>query len=183
MIIPGFVVALATFPGVIVHEAAHVFFCKLRRVAVLDMCFIRVGNPAGYVIHEEVDDFTSTFLICVGPLLINSLLCVLICLPAFAPLQVFHLVHPLSYFLMWLGVSIGMHAFPSTQDATNLYNQAKKAAKSLNPLALLSFPLVFVIVLANALSLLWFNYFYGLALGVGLPMLVFEGSIHVTGLR
>lgn len=174
IIIPGFLISLVTFPGVIVHEAAHMFFCKLRRVAVFDMCFFRVGNPAGYIIHEEIGSFTTAFLVCVGPLLINSLLCVIICFPAFMPVRVFHIEHPLSYFLLWLGVSIGMHAFPSTHDATNLYQQAKKAAKTLNPLALLSFPLVLLIVLANVLSIFWADYLYGIALGLGLPELIFR---------
>jgi hypothetical protein len=150
IIIPGFLIALATFPGVIVHEAAHMFFCKLRRVAVLNMCFFRIGNPAGYIVHEEIGDFTSAFLVSVGPLLINAMLCVVICFPAFRPVRVFHLEHPLSYFLLWLGVSIGMHAFPSTHDATNLYQHAKKAAKNLNPLAILSYPLVVAIIRARA---------------------------------
>jgi hypothetical protein len=174
MIIPGFVICLATFPGVIVHEAAHMFFCKLRRVAVFDMCFFRIGNPAGYIIHEEIGDFTSALLVCVGPLLINSLLCIVICFPAYMPVQMFHLQHPLSYVLLWLGVSIGMHAFPSTHDATNLYQHAKKAAKTFNPLALLSFPLVLLIVVANVLSIVWADYLYGIALGLGLPGLIFQ---------
>jgi hypothetical protein len=174
MIIPGFVVCLLTFPGVIVHEAAHMFFCKLRRVAVLDMCFFRVGNPAGYIVHEEIGDFTSAFLICVGPLLVNSLLCIVICFPAFMPVRVFEIAHPLSYFLLWLGVSIGMHAFPSNHDAQNLFEHAKRAARSLNPLAILSFPLVLLIMLANLSSIFWGDYFYGVALGLGLPDLVFR---------
>jgi hypothetical protein len=175
IIIPGFLIAIVTFPGVIVHEAAHMFFCKLRRVAVLDTCFFRVGNPAGYIIHEEIGDFTSAFLICVGPLLINSLLCILICFPAYMPVRVFDIKDPLSYFLLWLGVSIGMHAFPSTHDATNLLQHAKKAVKNYNPLALLSFPLVLLIMAANVLSMFWADYLYGLALGIGVPELIFKG--------
>jgi hypothetical protein len=174
IIIPGFLISLLTFPGVIVHEAAHMFFCKLRRVAVFDVCFFRVGNPSGYVIHEDIHDFTSAFLICVGPLLINSLLCILICFPAFMPVRMFDLEEPLSYVLLWLGVSIGMHAFPSSQDATNLFAYAKKAAKTLNPLALLSFPLVLLIFVANILSVVWADFFYGIALGLLLPEFVFR---------
>ncbi len=173
IIIPGFLISLLTFPGVIVHEAAHMFFCKLRHVAVFDMCFFRVGNPSGYIIHEEIDDFTSAFLICVGPLLINSLLCVFICFPAFMPIRIFHIEHPLSYVLMWLGISIGMHAFPSNGDAQNLYHHAQKAAKSLNPLAILSFPLVGLIMVVNVLRFFWADFFYGIALGFGLPAWVF----------
>ena len=53
IIIPGWLIALVTFPGVIVHEAAHFLFCRLRRVAVFDVCYLRFGNPAGYVIHSK----------------------------------------------------------------------------------------------------------------------------------
>ncbi|MGW8257701.1 MAG: hypothetical protein ACWGMZ_09475 [Thermoguttaceae bacterium] len=159
MIIPGFVIAILTFPGVIVHEAAHMFFCKLRRVAVIDYCFFRVDDPAGYVVHEQIDNFTTAFLVCVGPLLINSLLCFVICFPAFMPVRIYAVDHFLSYFLLWLGVSIGMHAFPSNQDAKNLFQQAQKAIKSRNPLAVLSFPLIGLIFAANALSFFWADYF------------------------
>ena len=62
IIIPGFLISLATFPGVIVHEAAHMFFCKLRHVAVFNMCFFRIGNPAGYIIHEDISNFTDGVL-------------------------------------------------------------------------------------------------------------------------
>ena len=89
MLIPGWFISIVTFPGVIVHEAAHMLFCRLRRVAVLDVCFFRTGNPAGYVLHEPVADFNTQFLICVGPFIVNSLLCFLICFPAFVPVRVF----------------------------------------------------------------------------------------------
>ena len=126
--IPGFLVAIATFPGVIVHEAAHLFFCKLRKVAVFQVCFFRFGNPAGFVVHEQVDDFTTSFLVSVGPFIINSALCIVFCFPAFLPVRVFGVPDPVSYFWLWLGVSIGMHAFPSTQDARVLWRSAKEAA-------------------------------------------------------
>lgn len=171
VIIPGFVVSAVTFPGVIVHEAAHMLFCRLRRVAVLDVCFFRFGNPSGYVIHENTEDFPTTFLVSVGPFIVNSLLCMLICFPAFLPVKVFGILNLPSLFLLWLGVSIGMHAFPSTGDARNLLAQAKKAAGEMNPLAIISYPIVVLIYIANALSVIWFDAIYGLAIGLGLPAL------------
>ncbi|MEN6439518.1 MAG: DUF3267 domain-containing protein [Syntrophobacter sp.] len=170
--IPGQLIALATFPGVIVHEVAHMLFCKLRGVPVLDVCFFRFGNPAGYVVHAEIDNFNTSFLVSVGPFLINSLLCIIICFPAFFPFQVFGLRHPHSYFLLWLGISIGMHAFPSTQDARVLLSHARRAVHSWNPLAILSFPLVVIIYLANILTIFWLDYLYGIGLGLGLPALL-----------
>jgi hypothetical protein len=172
MIIPGFLVTILTFPGVIVHEAAHMLFCKMRGIAVFDVCFFRFENPCGYVVHEKIDDFTSAFLVSVGPFILNSFLCIFICLPAYLPMQVFNIQEPLSLVLMWLGLSIGMHAFPSNQDAANLFAQSKEAAASLNPLAILSFPLVLVIFVANVASIFWADLFYALALGIGLPSLV-----------
>jgi hypothetical protein len=174
MIIPGELIALLTFPGVIIHEAAHMLFCKWGRVAVLDVCFFRVGNPAGYVIHEEPRSFHTAFLISVGPFIVNSILCILLCFPAFVPVRIFDRPDPISYFLLWLGLSIGMHAFPSTQDARVLWNHAAVAAKRLNALAILSFPLVVVIFIANIGSFFWLDLIYGAAIGLGLPEYVFN---------
>ncbi len=172
--IPGILIAIATFPGVIVHEAAHLYFCKLRKVAVFEVCFFRFGNPVGYVIHEDTDDFTTSFLVAVGPFIINSLLCIAFSFPAFVPVRIFGQGDPLSYFWIWLGVSIGMHAFPSTQDARVLWRAARKAVKTWNLLALASFPLVVLIYVANLLSFFWFDTLYGLAIGLGLPELILK---------
>jgi hypothetical protein len=174
MFIPGELIALVTFPGVIIHEAAHMLFCKLGRVAVFDVCYFRFGNPAGYVVHEPPQNFGTAFLISVGPFIVNSLLCIILCFPAYVPVQVFNRADPVSYFLLWLGLSIGMHAFPSTQDAKVLWQQAGKAARKFNPLAILSYPLVVVIYIANFGSILWLDLIYGAAIGLGLPALVFE---------
>ena len=75
--IPGFVISIATFPGVIIHEAAHLFFCKINKLAVFDVCYFRFGNPAGYVVHETTNDFGKTFMVGMGPFFINSFFCVL----------------------------------------------------------------------------------------------------------
>jgi hypothetical protein len=167
--IPGILITILTFPGVIVHEAAHMLFCRLRGVAVFDACFFRFGNVSGYVSHERVNDFSSLFLISMGPFFVNSLLCLLICLPASAPTRLFGHPDLLSYFLIWLGVSIGMHAFPSTGDAKNLWQAAKMGTRQGNVLAVVSFPLVVVIYIANLGRIFWLDYGYGIALGLYLP--------------
>lgn len=171
--IPGEIIAILTFPGIIVHEMAHLLFCKFRKVAVLDVVYFRIGNPAGYVIHEKTDNFTSTFLVSMGPFFINTLLCLLICLPAYMPMKFFNIDHPLSYVLMWLGISIGMHAIPSSQDADNVYEQAKERIKDGNLLAIISFPIVGLVYLFNILRVIWSDAIYAFAIGVGIPSLIF----------
>lgn len=172
--IPGQLIALATFPGVIVHEFAHMIFCRIRGVAVLEVVYFQFEDPSGYVVHERTKDFTSSFLISTGPFFVNSILCFLICFPAYLPISYFDIDHPLSYFLMWLGLSIGMHAIPSSQDAQNLWDDAKVHVKSLNPLAIIAFPIVIVIYVFNALRVIWADLLYGMLLGVGIPSWIFE---------
>jgi hypothetical protein len=171
--IPGEIISILTFPGIIVHEFAHMLFCRIRKVAVFDACYFRVGNPAGYVIHENTNNFYSTFLVSMGPFLVNTALCLLICLPAYMPIKFFDLNSPFSYFMIWLGVSIGMHAIPSNQDANNVYEQAKEKIKEMNILAILSFPLVGLIYLFNVLRIVWADLIYGIAIGIGIPSLIF----------
>jgi hypothetical protein len=174
--IPGWLISIVTFPGIIVHEAGHMFFFRLRGVAVLDVCFVRFANPPGYVIHEKPGDFTSDFLISVGPVILNTTLCFVLCFPAYLRVSVFEIGDPISYVLMWLGLSIGMHSFPSNQDASSLWDAAKTAARGFNPLALLSFPLVIAVYVANVLRILWFDLIYGAAVGIGLPALLLRGA-------
>jgi hypothetical protein len=171
--IPGQLISIATFPGVIVHEFAHMIFCRLRGVTVLDACYFQFDNPAGYVLHEKTTNFYSSFLIATGPFLVNTLLCFLICFPAYIPMSYFGIEQPLSYFLMWLGVSIGLHAIPSTQDASNMWEDAKTHVRSLNVLAIVTFPLVIVIYVFNVLRVVWADLGYGVMIGVGLPSLIF----------
>ncbi len=171
--IPGELIAIVTFPGIIVHEFAHMLFCRLRNVAVFDACYFRVGNPAGYVIHEGTENFTTTFLVSMGPFFVNTLLCLLICLPAYMPIEFFDVENPLSYFLIWLGVSIGMHAVPSNVDANAIFNQAKEKIKTGNLLAIISFPIIGAIYLFNILRFVWADLFYGVAIGIWLPREIF----------
>jgi hypothetical protein len=129
------------------------------------------------VIHECTEDFTTTFLVLVGPFLVNSVLCFAICLPAFVPLRVFGQSDPVSYLLIWVGVSIGMHAFPSLGDAGILCRETWVAAKSLHPLALISSPFAIAIYIASLVSIIGFDYAYGVALGYGLPALLLKWPV------
>lgn len=172
--IPGSVIALLTFPGVIVHEAAHFIFCKMYRLAIFDVCFFRFGNPAGYVIHERTTNFKASFFVSVGPFIVNSALCLLFCTAAFVPVWELKVQDPLGYFFYWLGLSIGMHAFPSTADLKNLWAEAPAAAKAGNPLAIISYPLIAVLYVANYARVVWADLGYAILVGILLPLAIFR---------
>jgi len=172
--IPGFVIAIATFPGVIIHEAAHLFFCKRFGLRVFDVCFFRLGNPAGYVIHEQTQDFRAMFFVGMGPFLINTLLCMVFCTAAFLPVWELKVDDIFAYFFYWLGLSIGMHAFPSTTDLSNLWADAPDRAKKGNLLAIISLPLVVVLYILNFARVVWADLGYGIAVGILGPIALFK---------
>lgn len=165
--IPGIIINLLTFPGIIVHELGHLLVCRIFGVPVQKVCYFRLGNPAGYVVHEVPQSAMVHILIGIGPFALNSIVGSLISVPGMVHLIQFHHGSRLDYFLVWLGVSIAMHAFPSTGDANGIWKaiwsrEAPILAK------LLGTPIVIVIYLGALGSVLWFDLIYG----VGLPLLL-----------
>ena len=170
--IPGWLVSLLTFPGVIVHEAAHKFFCDLAGVPVFKVCYFRLGNPSGYVIHGVTGQLRANFLISIGPLIVNTVPCALLC---FSPAVVFELdtvEYPLVILLLaWLGLSIGMYAFPSNQDMANFSQAVRQTGRRdfVYYGALISSLLVRI---ANILRVAWFDVVYAIGVGWGVPFLL-----------
>src|SRR4051812_18048352 len=114
MFIPGFLISILTFPGVIVHELAHQLFCRWYKVPVFNVVYFQTGNPAGYVVHEKPSTKWQSIMISTGPFVLNTIIGAIIALPAALPVFTFHNGTLLDYFLIYLGVSVAMHAFPST---------------------------------------------------------------------
>lgn len=173
MFIPGWLISLLTFPGVIAHEIAHRFFCDLAKVPVYKVCYFRIGNPAGYVIHGQVSGLKSSFLISIGPLIINTILCALLTFSATFPIFILEAENYSIIFmvLMWAGFSIGMHAFPSNDDMENFVQEVKNAKEGG---ILLMFAKLFagLLKIANALRVIWFDAIYAFGISMLLPWLV-----------
>lgn len=58
--IPGIIISLVTFPGVIIHELAHKVFCYLFGVRVYEVVYFQVKDlsaPVGYVLHDPPQNF------------------------------------------------------------------------------------------------------------------------------
>lgn len=176
--IPGPLIALATFPGVILHEAAHLFFCRVFDLPVFDVCYFRFGNPAGYVIHGKTQNFKALWFVSMGPFFVNTLLCIMFCSTAFLPVWELKIADPIAYVFYWLGLSIGMHAFPSTGDLQNLYELAPEEARKWNPLAIVSYPLVAILYVLNFARIFWADLGYGIAVGILGPIAVFRGLVR-----
>jgi hypothetical protein len=67
----------------------------------------------------------------------------------FLPVWELKVFDALAYFSYWLGLAIGMHAFPSTTDLSHLWHQAPALARKGNILAIISLPLAGGLVILN----------------------------------
>ncbi|MCX6345356.1 MAG: metalloprotease family protein [Armatimonadetes bacterium] len=169
--IPGFVISILTFPGVIMHEMAHQLFCRLFRIAIFDVCYFRFGNPAGYVVHEIPRSAYQNIGISIGPFIVNSVVGAIIAAPAALPIIQFQTGTLLDWFLIWLGVSIAMHAFPSTGDANSIWKSLWSKDVPL-PAKLLGAPIVMIIFVGAVGSVVWLDLIYGIGVAMLLPKLI-----------
>lgn len=166
--IPGQIISALTFPGVIVHEIAHQLFCRWLKVPVFSVCYFQFENPAGYVVHEKPKEAYKSLLIGIGPFFINTLLGGLVAAGGAIPVLKFHAGTIMDYILLWLGVSIAMHSFPSTGDAKQIWEVIKgKGTKII--LKVICIPIVLAIYAGAALSVVWFDVAYGVAIAMLLP--------------
>ena len=170
--IPGWVIAAITFPGVMLHELAHKLFCDLFRVPVFEVRYFQFGkSESGYVKHGEPKTFSQSFWISTGPLIINSFVAVVLA----ATTMKAELGSYLQVALGWLSISSGMHAFPSTHDAEQILIASRVArAKGGSILYLLAYPFVELIDMANGLRLFWFDALYA--------FLLFQLGMLTTGM-
>ncbi len=159
--IPGWLISILTFPGVIIHEWGHKKFCEWLKVPVYEVVYFRFGNPAGYVLHEETVNYKQTFWVSIGPLIINSLFAIMFSFVA-------SIMQPDSFFiiiLLWVAISVGTHSFPSNHDMKHIFEASKKELKDGGSLwHYLAFPLVGLIYIANLLRFFWFDLWYALGL-------------------
>jgi len=166
--------ALASIPGIVVHELAHQVFCHLTGTRVLRVRYFRFGIPPGYVLHERPRSAFRHVLIGLGPLFVNSALAFglgWVSLKGLVPAESIWLqkVVPL-----WLAIAIGMHAFPSYGDAESILDAIWSRGAGLlakifgTPIALLMF-------LGAFLANLGLDLVFGVGIGVGLPLYLLKG--------
>lgn len=170
--IPGILISAITFPGVIIHELAHQIFCRIMRVPVYEVKYFQFSNPCGYVMHESTENPFKTFMISIGPFLVNTLIGMIIISPAAIELIIFEdYSNPLNLVLGWLGFSILMHAFPSTGDAKVLVNNIFKNRNVNILVKILVAPIIGLIYIGALGSLVWLDAIYAILAAMAIPNL------------
>lgn len=182
---------LAMAPGVVVHEFAHRQACRFVGVPVTEVVYFRFGDPPGYVRHAQPGRYRESFVISVAPFFVNTA----VSLAAFLGFGVlawsigvadaivvgdvgttvnglWAVANAASLervallvVLGWLGLVVGLQAFPSTGDANALWTRSRAEWRR-SPVVLLGVPIVAVIYAANLLSWLWADVLYALGLAI-----------------
>jgi hypothetical protein len=163
-----------TFPGAMVREAAHLFFCRVFRLAVFEVRFLQTEPPYGFVRHEHSRHLGVALVETLGPMAVNLALCLLFCSSAFLPVWELRIFDPVAYLFYWLGLAMGLQAFPAADDVRHLRGLALAGMKRGNPVALLAAPLLALVFLIHAARALWTDRFFGLAAGVFVPLALFR---------
>lgn len=111
-----------TFPGIIVHEFSHKIICDLFSIKIFEIKYFQFKNPTGYIHRENTDTFFQALLICLSPILLNSVLGFMsLFLWKIISLDTFFSDYSIfGFFFQWLGFSIILYSFPSSDDCDNL---------------------------------------------------------------
>lgn len=170
-------VAWATFPGVIVHELAHALFCRLFGLEIYEVVYFRFvmrrSQPVGYVLHSPAPHAWQNIMVSIAPFFVNSIVGAVIGASAAIPILQFNGGDAWDYFQLWLGVSIAMHAFPSTGDAGVIWHAIREREVPLWAKAL-GMPLIGFIYVGAIGSIFWLNAIYGIAVAGFLPNLIIK---------
>lgn len=162
-----------TFPGIILHEYAHEKACKAVGLEVYTARYFELwppeGQPAGFVLHEETDNYWNSFVISVAPMAVNSIFAIALGVIAGV------LGGVLSWIFLWGSFSFGLHALPSNRDLMNAFEQLDL---NKNPVAVLTMPVVLVLLVADYLRYFWVALIYAIILTsigweLGMALLLF----------
>lgn len=176
----GIVVSAFTFPGVVVHELSHQICCRICRTPVYEVKYFQLDYPYGYVVHEPAQNPWKNLFTAMGPFFINTILGMLITLPAYVNIFNYGLkvgtlglfVYISSIILYWFGISVLMHAFPSTGDAKSMVQSILKN-KEVNAFAkVVTAPFIGLIYLGAFGSMFWLDLIYGVGMSMVLPKLL-----------
>lgn len=171
------VFGVMTIPGVPVHEYAHAVACRLAGVRVHEVCYLRIGNPRGYVVHEQPETAWQHIIITVAPFFVCSVVAFMIGISAGFVLETGlvqknqqEIAGPI---ILWLAWAVGACAFPSGGDANSLWQATK--SRDISFLGkLFVVPVVGLIRLGQVGSFFWLDLLWGIAVAILAPASVIK---------
>jgi hypothetical protein len=165
--------AWLTFPGVILHEFGHAWACRQLGIRIIKICYLRFGNPLGYVLHEQPQSAIQHIMVAVAPFFVSSSVALAVG-TAGTLLVYFQAAGAVADIavptLAWLGFSFALHSLPSSGDADALWADVTNNSIGFMP-KLLLIPAVGLIRTAQLGSRFWLDVLFAILL-IAIPPLL-----------
>jgi len=157
--IPGFLIGLITFPGIILHEYLHKKMCDYLNVKVFDVKYFTLeysdlfSDTMGYVTHEKTSFWNQT-KIGLAPLfgIFPGIILVLI------SFFLINFSNFFGYLLLWIGFSFLVNMFPSRADINHFFNASFKRNFFLISLYFILLPFIIILYIFSYLEIIWADF-------------------------
>jgi hypothetical protein len=115
--------SILTFPGIVVHELAHLIACRLVGVYIHDYKLFTLNDKThvGYVAHAKSKQVYKQFIIGMAPSFVPIFIFGLFRL---VPVEQYNFNEYSKLMLDWLYISILIHTLPSESDSDNVWKAA-----------------------------------------------------------
>ncbi len=137
------------FPAVVLRTAIQFTIAHRSGLAIDEVVYFRVDDPAGYTVYEAPSRLGTAIAITYLPALVLWILSVICLAPALAPHAVLHLPTTwLTWVQVWLGLAFAAHALPSYEEAGPVAEQARVGVVKADPIS------VFWVIPAQVVAIL-----------------------------
>jgi hypothetical protein len=137
------------FPAVVVRTAIQFTIAHRSGLAIDEVTYFRVDDPAGYTVYEAPPRLGTAIAITYLPTLVLAVLAVLCLAPALTPRAVLHLpITWVTWVQVWLGLAFAAHMLPSYEEAGPVAEQARLGVVKADPIS------VFWVIPAQLVSVL-----------------------------
>jgi len=137
------------FPAVVMRTAIQFTIAHRAGLAIDEVVYFRVDDPAGYTVYEAPPRLGTAIAITYVPTLLLAILSVLCLAPALTPRVVLHLpITWVTWVQLWLGLSFAAHMLPSYEEAGPVAEQARVGVVKADPIS------VFWVIPAQIVALL-----------------------------
>ena len=118
------------FPAVVLRTVVQVTLAYRAGLAVDEVVFFQLDDPAGYTVYEEPEALRTALAIALLPTGVLALLALICLAPVLAPPAILHLpISGATLVQLWLGLGFAAHALPSDEEAAPLAEQVRSSAE------------------------------------------------------
>jgi hypothetical protein len=124
------------FPAVVLRTAIQFTIAHRAGLAIDEVTYFRVDDPAGYTVYEAPPRLGTAIAITYLPTLVLWVLAVLCLAPALTPRMVLHLPTTwVTWVQLWLGLAFAAHMWPSYEEAGPVAEQARVGVVKADPIS------------------------------------------------